>query len=120
MHIVLSFISSLLSRATYSFKIERDNQIDAFALCIQKGDVLCITPLISKKEKDAIQLLEIICKSWNGTIRIDVPHSQFIFRQFLQTENFQETLLSPLMIKNGNQLPGNRNILFAMIDAALC
>lgn len=73
-----------------------------------------------KKEKDAIQLLEIICNSWNGTIRIDVPHSQFIFRQFLQTENFQETLLSPLMIKNGNQLPGNRNILFAMIDAALC
>ncbi|QWG29792.1 N-acetyltransferase [Bacillus mycoides] len=112
--------SSLLSRATYSFKIERDNQIDAFALCIQKGDVLCITPLISKKEKDAIQLLEMICKSWSGTIRIDVPHSQFIFRQFLQTADFQETLLSPLMIKNGNQLPGNRNMLFAMIDAALC
>ncbi|MBE7119695.1 GNAT family N-acetyltransferase [Bacillus cereus] len=112
--------SSLLSRAIYSFKIERDNQIDAFALCIQKGDVLCITPLISKKEKDAIQLLEMICNSWNGTIRIDVPHSQFSFRQFLQTANFQETLLSPLMIKNGNQLPGNRNMLFAMIDAALC
>ncbi|MDR4169718.1 GNAT family N-acetyltransferase [Bacillus nitratireducens] len=111
---------SLLSRATYSFKIERDNQIDAFALCIQKGDVLCITPLISKKEKDAIQLLEMICKSWNGRIRIDVPHSQFIFRQFLQTANFHETLLSPLMIKNGDQLPGNRNMLFAMIDAALC
>ncbi|MGE6348127.1 GNAT family N-acetyltransferase [Bacillus mycoides] len=112
--------SSLLSRATYSFKIEQDNQINAFALCIQKGDVLCITPLISKKEKDSIQLLEMICKSWNGTIRIDVPHSQFIFRQFLQTADFQETLLSPLMIKNGNQLPGNRNMLFAMIDAALC
>ncbi|EJR52497.1 hypothetical protein IIM_03271 [Bacillus cereus VD107] len=112
--------SSLLSRATYSFKIERNNQIDAFALCIQKGNVLCITPLISKKEADSIQLLEMICKSWNGTIRIDVPHSQFIFRQFLQTANFHETLLSPLMIKNSNQLPGNRNMLFAMIDAALC
>ncbi|MED2493300.1 GNAT family N-acetyltransferase, partial [Bacillus thuringiensis] len=42
------------------------------------------------------------------------------FRKFLQTENFQETLLSPLMIKNGSQLPGNRNMLFAMIDTALC
>lgn len=112
--------SSLLPRAIHSFKIERNNCIEAFSLCIQKGTILCITPLIAKQEKDAIQLLKKICECWNGTVRIDVPHSQFSFRKFLQTENFQETLLSPLMMKNGSQLPGNRNMLFAMIDTALC
>ncbi|MGQ0439209.1 GNAT family N-acetyltransferase, partial [Bacillus sp. B-TM1] len=57
-----------------------------------------------------------------GTSILTMPfqHSQFSFRKFLQIENFQETLLSPLMIKNGSELPGNRNMLFAMIDTALC
>ncbi len=112
--------SLLLPRAVHSFKIERNNRIEAFSLCIQKGNILCINPLIAKQEEDAIQLLKKICECWNGIVRIDVPHSQFTFRKFLQTENFQETLLSPLMIKNGSQLPGNRNMLFAMIDTALC
>lgn len=112
--------SLLLPRAVHSFKIERNNRIEAFSLCIQKGNILCINPLIAKQAEDAIQLLKKICECWNGIVRIDVPHSQFTFRKFLQTENFQETLLSPLMIKNGSQLPGNRNMLFAMIDTALC
>ncbi|PFJ16791.1 GNAT family N-acetyltransferase [Bacillus cereus] len=112
--------SLLLPRAVHSFKTERNNCIEAFSFCIQKGNILCINPLIAKQEEDAIQLLEKICECWNGTVRIDVPHSQFTFRKFLQTDKFQETLLSPLMIKNGSQLPGNRNMLFAMIDTALC
>ncbi|MDR4983004.1 MULTISPECIES: GNAT family N-acetyltransferase [Bacillus cereus group] len=112
--------SLLLPRAVHSFKIERNNCIEAFSFCIQKDNILCINPLIAKQEEDAIQLLKKICECWNGTVRIDVPHSQFTFRKFLQTDNFQETLLSPLMIKNGSQLPGNRNMLFAMIDTALC
>lgn len=112
--------SLLLPRTSHSFKIERRNCIEAFSLCIQKGNILCINPLIAKQEADAIQLLKVICKCWNGIVRIDVPHSQYEFRKFLQTEHFQETLLSPLMIKNGSQLPGNRNMLFAMIDTALC
>ncbi|MDA1676899.1 GNAT family N-acetyltransferase [Bacillus cereus group sp. TH152-1LC] len=112
--------SLLFPRASHSFKIERNNRIEAFSLCVQKGNILCVNPLIAKQEKDAIQLFKRICECWNGTVRIDVPHSQFSFRKFLQTENFQETLLSPLMIKNGSQLPGNRNMLFAMIDTALC
>ncbi|MGH0428794.1 GNAT family N-acetyltransferase [Bacillus hominis] len=112
--------SSLLPRAVHSFKIERNNCIEAFSLCIQKGNILCINPLIAKQEEDAIQLLKVICECWNGIVRIDAPHSQYTFRKFLQTANFHETLLSPLMIKNGDKLPGNRNMLFAMIDAALC
>ncbi|MDM5190057.1 GNAT family N-acetyltransferase [Bacillus sp. DX4.1] len=112
--------SLLLNRATFAFKIERNDRIEAFALCIQKGDTLCVTPLIANHEEDAIHVLQTICKTWNGTIRIDIPHSQFTFREYLQTENFQETLLSPLMIKNGSRLSGNRNILFAMMDTAVC
>lgn len=112
--------SLLLARVAFSLKLERNHKIEAFALCIQKGDILCVTPLIAKREEDAIQLLQMICNSWNGTIRLDVSHSQFTFREYLQKEQFQETLLSPLMIKNGTYLPGNRNMLFAMMDAAFC
>ncbi|PFK45765.1 GNAT family N-acetyltransferase [Bacillus cereus] len=112
--------SILIDRATFAFKMERNHKIESFALCIQKGDTLCITPLIAQHGEDAIQLLQAICKSWNGTIRIDVPHSQFAFRAHLESNGFQKTLHSPLMIKNGNHLPGNRDLLFAMMDAALC
>ncbi|EEM15375.1 MULTISPECIES: GNAT family N-acetyltransferase [Bacillus] len=112
--------SILLARAALTFKIERNHRIESFSLCIQKGDVLCITPLIAKNEGDAIQLLQSICKGWNGTVRIDVPHSQCTFRAHLESKGFQETLLSPLMIKNGSHLSGNRDHLFAMMDAALC
>ena len=112
--------SLLLSRANFSLKLEENHKIEAFALCTQKGDVLCITPMIAKQEEDAIRLLQMICNAWNGAIRIDVPHSQFTFRKYLQEKNFQETLLSPLMIKNGRHLSGNRDMLFAMIDTALC
>ena len=82
--------SLLLPRAVHSFKIERNNRIEAFSLCIQKGNILCINPLIAKQEEDAIQLLKMICECWNGIVRIDVPHSQFTFRKFLQTENFKK------------------------------
>ncbi|WP_026589853.1 GNAT family N-acetyltransferase [Bacillus sp. UNC437CL72CviS29] len=112
--------SILLSRATLAFKIEKKHRIEAFALCIQKGNTLCITPLIAKRDEDAIQLLQSICMSWNGTVRIDVPHSQFTFRAHLESKEFQETLLSPLMIKNGSHPSGNRDHLFAMMDTALC
>lgn len=112
--------SILIDRATLAFKMERNNKIESFALCIQKGATLCITPLIAKHEEDAIQLLQSICTSWNGTIRIDVPHSQFTFRAHLESKGFQKVLISPLMIKNGRHLPGNRDHLFAMMDAALC
>ncbi|WJE51797.1 GNAT family N-acetyltransferase [Bacillus cereus] len=112
--------SILIDRATLSIKIERNHRIEAFALCIQKGNILCITPLIAKNDEDAIRLLQSICMSWNGTVRMDVPHSQFTFRAHLESKGFQETLLSPLMIKNGIHLPGNRDHLFAMMDAALC
>ena len=50
--------SLLLPRAVYSFKIERNNCIEAFSLCIQKGNILCINPLIANQEEDAIQLLK--------------------------------------------------------------
>ncbi|MEN1934855.1 GNAT family N-acetyltransferase [Paenibacillus sp. 102] len=112
--------SILIDRATLAFKIERNHKIESFALCIKKGATLCITPLIAKHMEDAIQLLQSICTSWNGTIRIDVPHSQFTFRAYMESQGFQETLISPLMIKNGSHLPGNRDHLFAMMDAALC
>lgn len=50
--------SLLLPRTVHSFKIERNNCIEAFSLCIQKGNILCINPLIAKQEEDAIQLLK--------------------------------------------------------------
>ncbi|YAR63051.1 GNAT family N-acetyltransferase [Bacillus cytotoxicus] len=112
--------SLLLPRIAFSLKLETNGTIDAFTLCIQKGNILCVTPLIAKKEEDAILLLQQLSQMWNGVIRIDVPQSHITFRTSLQNEQFQETLRSPLMIRNGKHLPGNRDMLFTMIDATLC
>lgn len=111
---------ALLTRTHLAFKIEKNDTIEAFALCIIKGDTLCITPLIAKHEEDAMHLLLAICEKWHGTVRLDVPHSQTNFSHQLHTYGFQETLRSPLMIKGKKQLPGNREFIFAMMDAALC
>lgn len=115
-----SLYKALLERTTLALKIERNNKIEAFALCIAKGDVLCVTPLIAKREEDALHLLLSICERWHGTVRLDVPYSQLSFLHQLHMNRFQETLRSPLMIKGKNQLPGKRECIFAMMDAALC
>ncbi|PEZ07840.1 GNAT family N-acetyltransferase [Bacillus sp. AFS018417] len=112
--------SILLNRTHLALKIEKNNRLEAFALCIRKGNTLCVTPLIAHNEEYALHLLLSICNQWNGTVRIDVPHSQKSFRDKLLSFEFKETLLSPLMIKNGENLPGKRDFIFAMMDAALC
>lgn len=112
--------SILLHRAHLALKIEKNDGLEAFALCIRKGDILCISPLIASNEEDALHLLLSICNQWNGTVRIDVSHTQKSFRDKLLSFEFEETLLSPFMIKNGGNLPGKRDFIFAMMDAALC
>ncbi|MGG2018400.1 GNAT family N-acetyltransferase [Bacillus sp. S10(2024)] len=112
--------SKLLHRAHLSLKVERNDRLEAFALCIRKGDTLCVTPLIASNGEDALHLLLSICNQWNGTVRIDVPHIQKSFRDKLLPFEFEETLLSPFMIKNGETLPGKRDFIYAMLDAALC
>lgn len=112
--------SILLNRAYLALKIEKNDRLEAFALCIRKGDTVCVTPLIANNEENAMHLLLSICNQWDGAIRIDVPHSQKSFRDKLLSFEFKETLLSPLMIKNEEKLPGKRDFIFAMMDAALC
>lgn len=112
--------SILLDRAHLALKIEINDRLEAFALCIRKGDTLCVTPIIAHNKEYAFHLLRSICNQWNGTVRIDVPHSQKSFIDKLLSFKFKETLLSPLMIKNGENLPGKRDFIFAMMDAALC
>ncbi|MEH7461241.1 GNAT family N-acetyltransferase [Bacillus thuringiensis] len=112
--------SILLHRAHLALKIEKNDGLEAFTLCIRKGDILCVSPLIASNEEDALHLLLSICNQWNGTVRIDVPHTQKSFRDKLLSFEFEETLLSPFMIKNGGNLPGKRDFIFAMMDAALC
>ncbi|MEI4829365.1 GNAT family N-acetyltransferase [Bacillus sp. FJAT-53711] len=112
--------SILLNRAYLALKIEKNDRLEAFALCIRKGDTLCVTPLIANNEENAMHLLLSICNQWDGVVRIDIPHSQTTFRNKLQLYGFQVTLVSPLMMKNGKHLPGKRDSIFAMMDAALC
>ena len=76
--------SLLLPRTSHSFKIERHNCIEAFSLCIQKDSILCINPLIAKREEDAIQLLQNICECWNGTVELMSHIHNFHFANFFK------------------------------------
>ena len=62
-----------------------------------KGQYIMYQSTYRQARRRCYPIIKKICECWNGIVRIDVPHSQFTFRQFLQTENFKETL--PLMIK---------------------
>ena len=84
-----------------------------------KGQYIMYQSTYRQARRRFYSIIKKICECWNGIVRIDVPHSQFTFRQFLQTENFKNAPFTSYD-KNGSQLPGNRNMLFAMIDTALC
>ncbi|HZG61351.1 MAG TPA: GNAT family N-acetyltransferase [Anoxybacillus sp.] len=98
---------------------EQDKRIRGFVMAFQVGAVLHIGPLLAEHAEIALQLIQPFLFLSTQPVRIDVPDKQIYFIKQLQKFGFQETLLSPLMLKNADALPGKRDYMFAIADPAL-
>ena len=95
------------------------NILRGFAMSFQMRNCIHIGPLLAKSIENAFELIQPFLISSSLPIRIDVPSGQSEFINKLREYGFEETLVSPLMIRNSDALPGERNKMFAIIDPAL-
>jgi N-acetylglutamate synthase-like GNAT family acetyltransferase len=98
---------------------EQDKRIRGFVMTFQVGTVLHIGPLLAEHAEIALRLIQPFLFFSTQSVRIDVPDKQIYFIKQLQKLGFQETLISPLMLKNADTLPGKSDYMFAIADPAL-
>jgi GNAT superfamily N-acetyltransferase len=98
--------------------VTRNSQsaIEGFALAMRRNDVLVVGPLIASTLDVALALVSKFTANWTGPVRIDVPSEHKTFMTELARLGFKETMVSPLMIRNADGLPGQRNQLFGIVD----
>lgn len=96
-----------------------DKTLPSFGIATLRGETLQIGPLIADDHDHALHLIHQFLRTWQGTLRIDVPSDQLRFIYTLQQLGFVETLISPVMTLGGAMLPGRREFLFAIADPAL-
>ena len=93
-----------------------DNSIQGFGLGIRKNNMIVVGPLIASTADIATLLIHKFISFWTGPVRIDVPGEQVPFMTQLTEAGFKETMVSPLMLRNADNLPGQRNQLFGIAD----
>ncbi|GMA52541.1 N-acetyltransferase [Alicyclobacillus contaminans] len=90
--------------------------VRGFALCVHRQQMLVVGPLVAESSDLAIAWVRDLTRRWNGRIRLDVPSEQTAFIAGLSQLKFRETMISPLMLRGADRLPGQRNRLYAIAD----
>jgi GNAT superfamily N-acetyltransferase len=94
-------------------------QLLGMTLAVAKPGAFSIGPLLATSPAIAEHLASAIAACCGGTVRIDVLGEQAAFRTNLLKRGWTEVMVSPLMVWHGENLPGERNYLFALADPAL-
>jgi len=79
-----------------------------------------IGPVIAPDTDCAIALIADLASEHDGRVRIDVPVGQTAFRDGLKAAGFSQGDEAPVMIYNGEVLPGDRTRVFAIATRAFC
>ncbi|WP_026961223.1 GNAT family N-acetyltransferase [Alicyclobacillus herbarius] len=96
-----------------------DGRLSGVALVTAKPGALAVGPLIAASLPEALALLSAVQRVTHGVLRIDVPGSQTAFRHALEQTGWQLVMHSPLMTWHGTPLPGQRHLLYGLLDPAL-
>ncbi len=109
----------LLPKVYVSFSVpDPFGRLQGFGAAVRRGDLLVIGPLMAADEAVAKQVIAEFLRVWSGTIRLDVPGEQSGFIRYLKRLGFRETMVSPLMVLDGRELPGQRNMVYGIMDPA--
>ncbi|EPZ41025.1 GNAT family N-acetyltransferase [Alicyclobacillus acidoterrestris] len=92
--------------------------VRGMAIAVCRGACLVIGPLVAHAETTAMALVQRIAASFDGPVRLDVPSHQAAFVAQLASHGFRERMASPVMCLGRTNLPGQRDLLFAIADPA--
>ncbi|MCL6452414.1 MAG: hypothetical protein K6T78_02170 [Alicyclobacillus sp.] len=98
-----------------------DGRLQGAAFATEFGrEMLVVGPVLAESVEVAAQLVVRLAEGWGGLVRVDVPFEQAAFRKWLASAlGLPEVHRSPVMLRGGTSLPGDRTRLFGIMDAAL-
>lgn len=85
----------------------------------QRGG-LVLGPVVANTPQDAASLVAHLTAGFPGRIKIEVPERHTELMTMLTSAGFVVDSARPLMLKNVNQLPGRRELLFGLASLGFC
>jgi N-acetylglutamate synthase-like GNAT family acetyltransferase len=90
--------------------------IQGFGLAVRKNNTMVIGPLVAFTRDIARELIDAFSSYGSDALRIDVPGHQTKFMSQLSKMGYRETMVSPVMVLNTENLLGQREQMFGIID----
>ena len=84
------------------------------------GILLMVGPVVAPDAGSAMAVIDDLSAGHDGRARVDVPIDQTEFMTLLGAAGFNVGDEAPVMIYNGEALPGDRSRLFAIATRAFC
>lgn len=94
-------------------------RLQGYGLSIRNADLLVVGPLVATHVDIATSLLRRFVHGAIGPVRINVPGHQTSFRQALLDMGFQQVSTSRLMVVGSDSPPGQRDLVYGILDPAL-
>lgn len=91
-------------------------KLSGFSLSVKQRQALIIGPLVAPNAEIAIRMIHFLASDFSGIVRLDVPEHQTQLLEWLPGCGFEETTVSPVMLLNGEKLPGDREFLFGITN----
>ncbi len=85
----------------------------------QRGG-LVLGPVVATSPQDAASLMAHLTASFPGRIKIEIPERHTELMTMLTNTGFVVDSARPLMLKNVEQLPGRRELLFGLASLGFC
>ncbi|QQE78373.1 GNAT family N-acetyltransferase [Alicyclobacillus sp. SO9] len=92
------------------------NNVIGFGFGVRRNNVLVVGPIVADSQDVALALVENFVSGWSGSVRIDIPSQKEDFMKVLLTYGFEEKMISPVMILNAQELSGERDQLYGIVD----
>ena len=98
----------------------RDSEeiLRGYAMSVTRNNLLIVGPVVAPDHDSALAMVHYLTREWSGPIRVDVPSAQDRFLDRLTRLGMYEEERPPVMMRNGDTLPGDRSRLYAIAAQA--
>jgi GNAT superfamily N-acetyltransferase len=113
-----ALLESLFHDADRSLVVERAGVVVSFGFARLLGGTRVVGPVIAASDGDAIALAAALGSGSTEPVRLDLPPEERTLRAWLTADGRATSRDSPLMVRGGAGLPGQRGLLRAMASLA--
>ncbi|GIN90081.1 acetyltransferase [Siminovitchia terrae] len=109
------FLKSRIQQAKQGIVVRgKSGILLGYGLGIEGPINMILGPIVAINEDVASYIIHHLANGYQGKIRIDVPDEQNSFLNYLGQCGFKKVSQAPVMIKNSNQLPIRKNLLYGI------